>query len=233
MRNCLIIMLACGATLAAAEDPTPFVLDSVETKFAADVAKAKAEVTKAEAELVKATKAAGASRLKTYKDRLVEVTKTGDFDKAQAVKARIAVLEADPETEPEKLPKTKRPRPKDTVKFGGHAYAVIREKLTWHTAKLRCEDMGGHLIVLDSDKETAFAIELARSNNVAPWLGASNDENAAEWKWVTGKPANTKGWTLNDEDRQHFAKAVLWWPESNSINDHDMGARSACICEWE
>jgi hypothetical protein len=224
-------MLACGATLAAAEDPTPFVLDSVESKFAADVAKAKAEVTKAEAELVKATKAAAASRLKAYKDRLVEVTKTGDFDKAQAVKARIAVLEADPETE--KLPKTKRPRPKDAVKFGGHTYAVIREKLTWHTAKLRCEDMGGHLIVLDSDKETAFAIELARSNNVAAWLGASNDENAAEWKWVTGKPANTKGWTLNDEDRQHFAKAVLWWPESNSINDHDLGARSPCICEWE
>jgi hypothetical protein len=227
----LIPMISLVAMTAIADEPTPFVIQSAEDKYSTDVAKTEALVNKAEAELVKARHLAGEARLKVYRDRLVEITKKGDFDKAQAIKARIVVLEREAEGDGSKS--TKRPRPKETVKFGGHTYAIIQEKATWYNAKRRCEEMGGHLVTLDNPKEVAFVIELARSASLALWLGASNDERLEEWKWVNGRIADTTGWTFDDEVRQHFSKAIIWWPETNSINDHDLGAHCGYLCEWD
>lgn len=90
----------------AAPSVTPAILPSVEEKYSSEVAKAQALVDKAELELAKSRKLAAEARLKAYKDRLTEVTKSGDFDKAIAVKARIEQLEKEPEAIlPQKNPK--------------------------------------------------------------------------------------------------------------------------------
>jgi hypothetical protein len=95
-----LFLVLCSACLVGTvhADDAPFLLDSVEKKFTSDVAKAQAEVGRAEADLAKAKKAASAARLKAYQDRLTEVTKAADLDKAQAVKARIDELEKDPDS---------------------------------------------------------------------------------------------------------------------------------------
>ena len=165
---------------AAIPEIAPFLLPSVEEKFASEAAKADAATAKAEQEATKAKKAAAEIRLKAYKDKLAEITKTGDFDKAQQVKARITQLENEPEGESHKPEKpTKRPRPKDTVKFGGHTYALIKEPATWHVAKLRCEEMGGHLVCIESDKEAEFVSDLCAKGSY--WLGASDEEQEGAW----------------------------------------------------
>lgn len=103
--GCALVVILVSSVMYAA-DPSPFVLPSVEDKYASAASTAEAVVAKAEAEAAKLRKAAAEIRLKAYKDRLAEVTKSGDFDKALAVKARIEELEKELEGDPKLQPKT-------------------------------------------------------------------------------------------------------------------------------
>lgn len=97
IRRVLIISLVLHAAVAIGQETTPTtpavepaVLQTAEDKYAS-------EVSKAEAALAKVKRDAAAIRLKAYKDRLTEITKSGDFNKALSFKARIDQLEAEPE----------------------------------------------------------------------------------------------------------------------------------------
>lgn len=230
----VLASLLIGISTSHADDPqpatpapAPFILQSVEETYSSTIAKAEAEVAKAEAEVAKARKAAGAIRLKAYKDRLVEVTKTGDFEKAQAVKTRIEQLEKDPESELEKPTKApKRPRPKDTVKFGGHTYALIKEPATWHVAKRRCEEMGGHLACLETSKEAEFVATLCGDEK--SWVGATDEETEGKWLWVNGSHAPLPPNGVNGDNG--LSHCLVWF--EGKWHDATSGMRFAYVCEW-
>jgi Lectin C-type domain len=219
---CTLSLICC--TAAAAEDAAPFLLPSVEDTFSSESAKGDALVAKAEAEAAALRKTAAANRLKAYKARLAEVTKAGDFDKAQAVKARIEQLESEPESKPAKP--AKRPRPKDTVRFGGHSYALIKELATWHVAKQRCEEMGGHLVCINNGKESAFVAALCDKQLVS--IGATDELDGVSLINVDGTapafhvPLPTKmpleHWVMWDGSR-----FLIW----------QAGGMAAYVCEWD
>ncbi|HEY4263367.1 MAG TPA: C-type lectin domain-containing protein [Schlesneria sp.] len=213
---------------AAAPEIAPFLIPSVEEKFGSEAAKADAATAKAEQEATKAKKAASEVRLKAYKDKLAEITKTGDFDKAQQVKARITQLENEPEGESHKPEKpTKRPRPKDTVKFGGHTYALIKEPATWHVAKHKCEEMGGHLVCLESLKEAEFVASLCKST--VAWIGATDEVEEGKWRWVNGSDAPMPPNAINGDNGLSHSLCC----DKGVLNDGSAGERFGFICEWE
>lgn len=223
--------VAClTAAIVAGQEPTsptiaPAVLQSAEDKYATEVAKGEALVAKAEAESAKSRKLAADARLKAYKERLVEVTKAGDFDKAVAVKARIEQLEKEPDSDRPKP--TKRPRPKDVVKFGGHTYALIKEPATWHVAKQRCEEMGGHLVCLETAAEDSFVRQLCGQETV--WAGASDEESEGNWVWVyKGSPVKVAIRLDNAGDADHHLALF-----GNIWHDGHAGTRYSFVCEWE
>jgi hypothetical protein len=203
----------------------PVLLPSVESAYATELTKGDAVLTKAETEVTKLRKSAAETRLKAYRDRLVEVTKAGDFDKAIALKVRITELENEPEQEPAKA--AKRPRPKGTVRFGGHAYAVIKEPATWHLAKQRCEEMGGHLVCINSRNEEEFVQRHCGSNNT--WIGASDEETEGTWINVDRTPSVlTKTEINNGLGLEHW----LFW-NGKAFEDYPSGARIGYLCEWD
>src|SRR5262249_616059 len=94
-------------------------------------------------------------------------------------------------------PAETRPRPKAAQKFNGHSYAVITEPATWHGARRRCEEMGGHLATPETPAERDFLLKLVRDAKTSAWFGATDEEVEGEWVWVTGKPvtkAQQEGW---------------------------------------
>lgn len=214
-----VVVFACLMVNVQADETEPFVLPAVEERYAS-------ESTKLDATVAKSKKTAADARLKAYKDALVQATKSGDFDKAQAVKARIEQLEKEPDTEPVKAPK--KPRPKDTVKFGGHSYALIKEPATWHVAQRRCEEMGGHLLVIDNLPESQFAIRLADGSTA--WVGATDEEAEGKWVWVNGRD---NGYfpphQINSDDGASHFLAVY----RNEWHDMAVGQRQIYICEWD
>jgi len=67
----------------------------------------------------------------------------------------------------------------------GHFYQFFEvEGVTWHEAKAKCEEMGGHLATIDSREENrAISGTLSQMTNRA-WIGASNTKSTGRWAWV-------------------------------------------------
>jgi len=207
-----------------------FTIASIEDRFAVDSSRSYSILDRAEAEAAKIREAASAVRLKAYKEKLVEVTKKGDFDKAVAIKATIERLEKDPDFAI-KEPKARKQKPKDLVKFGGHSYAFIKDVASWHIAQRKCEDMGGHLAIADTPQKTAFIFEFCKKHGSAAWVGATDEEAEGEWKWVNGKPAffaspHVSKTSNGNENYMVFDLTLGDW------NDVSSG-RAFYICEWD
>jgi hypothetical protein len=197
------------ALIAADTDPlaTDKALQKADERYTAAVAKAQEDFN-----VLKAKE--NEKRLKAYKTALESATRAGNFDKATALKARIAEYEAG----------GARPRPKDVVKFGGHSYALISDKATWHVAKRRCEEMGGHLVAIETAMEEQFVKQLC--GQVTAWVGASDEDEEGIWKWVTGERIELRIQSDNPEDNSLALYKQVW-------HDVTPGTRYAYICEWD
>lgn len=74
--------------------------------------------------------------------------------------------------------------PKDAVEFNGHWYKAFDEVGSWHAARKRCEEMGGYLVCIETDKEQEFVCKLADGRYLS--LGATDEANEETWVWVNG-----------------------------------------------
>jgi hypothetical protein len=125
----------------------------------------------------------------------------------------------------------RRAKPKKTVKFNGHEYAYFDESVTWHVAKKYCEEMGGHLIILENSDEAEFLKEWCRRDRLGVWIGATDEDLEGTWHWVDGTKATfnsphiTKGGSI-----EHYMTF-----EATSLNDFNdtPSSRTPLICEWD
>jgi Skp family chaperone for outer membrane proteins len=143
----------------------------------------------------------------------------GNLEAALAIKGTIAAMSED---------LTGGNAASDAVEFRGHRYQFMDDKLTWHMAKARCEELGGHLVTIENPAELAFIATLAKGR--VAWLGGTDEQIEGEWEWVTGEPwtQGTKG--FDDKDgSQHWLRI----DGKGKWDDGDAGWRMAFICEWE
>jgi hypothetical protein len=149
-------------------------------------------------------------------------TMAGDFDKALACKTMIEELEASGM-------ECSRPRPKHTIKSNGHLYAIIREAETWHVAKHRCEQMGGHLAYAKTPAVIAMISRM--SVGVDVHLGASDEEKEGEWKWLDGTKYSPRPGLMNNA--MTYQHHLMWLDGQQTLDDGFAGHRAYYICEWD
>jgi hypothetical protein len=117
--------------------------------------------------------------------------------------------------------------------------------LSWHDAKKRCEELGGHLVIIDNEDEQKWILVLlGRSgltvnNSNSDWdcvyLGASDEANEGKWTWIDGSPVKYQRWGPKQPDNYKRASHFL------SICIHRGGMWDDCgvvgglgfICEWD
>lgn len=206
-----------------------FAADGLSEKFQKKIDTAEAAyqtvVKKADNTRFYAVQKANTDRLKAFKQTLTEATKAGDFDAATLLKEKITAAES---------LGASRPKPKETVKFNGHEYALIDEKATWHVAQRMCEQMGGHLVTFETPQEQAFVVAACRTANQAAWIGVSNELKIEEWQWVTGQRTTLDpSWAVDNADLDAFSRAFAYWPNTGNINDMNMGYHMGFVCEWD
>ena len=209
----LFVALAAVAVVSAAPEEIP-ALQKADADYAA-------AIQKAEQELAKARRNAAEKRLKAYRDALQKTTRMGDFDAAAGIKARIEQYE-----EKDQL----RPKPKDLAKFGKSEYAVIEDAATWHVAKRRCEEMGGHLATVETLPEHAFLVSLCREAGKAAWIGATAEEKEGDWRWITGERVTIP---YADDNGDEISHHLVFWPSAGHWSDGNGAMRFAFVCEWE
>jgi hypothetical protein len=120
--------------------------------------------------------------------------------------------------------------PKDAVRFGNHAFLLIKDPATWHVAKQRCEELGGHLAILRTQEELDFALNMCKAGGVqSAWIGATDEVAEGKWKWVDGTDAVITGRTIdNSREVEHYARVYIdvGFDDANTL-------RLAYICEWD
>jgi hypothetical protein len=154
-------------------------------------------------------------RMKVLKAALAEATKSGDFDAATELKSRITAAE---------MSGSIRQKPKNTVKWGAHEYALIQDNVTWNVARKRCEEMGGHLVTIESPEESTFVLQF--SNGVNAWAGANDEEVDGQWHWIFGDSKFFPPNSINGDGDHLTTHAGNW-------HDFAGNTRQSYICEWE
>ena len=136
------------------------------------------------------------------------------------------------------------------VKWNGHWYAFLPDQLSWDAAKSRCEKLGGHLVVIDSEEENKFVLnhwkKNIRSGQGTAWIGATDKSQEGTFKWIS--PNNKRlSDTYSNWDQGVFGKpsAEFEYDWAIIILRHGFTARDGrwslghqkesfpFICEWE
>ena len=133
--------------------------------------------------------------------------------------------------------------PADAAVFEGHAYKFLSDVLTWHQAKSRCEELGGHLAIVTSDAENKFVLELAKKGIPqlkefdGAWLGATDEQNEGDWRWIDGKPMGFNVWAPgqpnNKENNEHYL--LFWLPQGVWADQPAKSVQHTAyfVCEWD
>jgi serine/threonine protein kinase len=139
-------------------------------------------------------------------------------------------------------PDSKSP-PSDASVFKNHAYKFFPEVLSWHQAKNRCEEMGGHLAKIESEAENNFVIGLAKngisrlSNFDGVWLGATDERFEGQWKWFDGTNLTFKNWAKgqpnNKQTSEHFL--LLWLSDGGWVDQPNESKQHTAyfVSEWD
>lgn len=140
----------------------------------------------------------------------------------------------------------------DVTYFNGHAYKLYDTSMTWTEAKEQCEALGGHLATITSNDEQQFIVSMvSKGSKSAYWLGATNEQTAGQWEWVTGEPWNYTAWDAANHQPDNTSKAEFYlqiynsptlysnatpykWNDQNNTNSNYKGVNvMGFICEWE
>jgi len=182
-----------------------------------------------------------------------ELIKDGKAEEATAILKLVGTLEGDvmrlantPETNSQKTGPSKPALDDDgRLVWKGHKYKLFFEKCTWHDAKKRCEELGGHLVTIITNEEQAVVLGLLVANAITidqtakdwsgPWIGATDEVFEGQWKWVDGSRVTYGAWMPGAPDglpNNHCAFIAVThgggWDDAASDRD----ARPF-ICEWE
>jgi len=114
------------------------------------------------------------------------------------IDSRIAMqggVTNDPKVTPT-VPNPKKTAPADSVEFMGHHYKYIPEIVTWDTANMQCNRMGGHLVTISDAEENDFILNLGGAWD--KWIGLR--KIGGSFTWVDRSPMNYANWGPGQPD---------------------------------
>ncbi|HUQ72680.1 MAG TPA: family 16 glycoside hydrolase, partial [Planctomycetaceae bacterium] len=89
--------------------------------------------------------------------------------------------------------------PQEATEFQGHAYRFFPEQVSWRAAKSRCEQTGGHLVIIESAAENAFVAQLIeQQGGTNSWIGITDASSESRWQSVSGQPLGWTNWFANN-----------------------------------
>lgn len=139
----------------------------------------------------------------------------------------------------------------DKKDFNGHTYGIYSgtTPFSWTDARDMCEELGGHLVSINSEEEQDFLKYLALTSTSSKglyWLGGyRNIDDQYNWYWCDGTKFSYENWASGEPNTntydecyvEMYASTGLW---NDTLNYVDVGGNyfyntTNCgfICEWE
>lgn len=141
----------------------------------------------------------------------------------------------------------------DVMYYDNHKYQYFEGGISWYDAKARCEEKGGHLLVISSRNEQEYINEYVTSlrergyltkQNI--WLGATIENHVIDWvvdegrkftNWAQGEPNNV--YNMQDCVMMYTTLSVNgklgYWNDENGNGRNWTGFTlndTGYICEW-
>lgn len=126
--------------------------------------------------------------------------------------------------------KASQPKVAWTVQYQGHRYLVILAPVTWAEARKACEDMGGHLVFIETKQEMAFLQTLIR--RVGCWVGCTDKHRERDWRWLNRARVDRSLWAPGQPDNAGGRQDFCFLTESG-LDDYQETKGAGFICEWE
>lgn len=123
------------------------------------------------------------------------------------------------------------PKPAGDIVWNGHRYAFFGESTGWLSAKKKCEQLGGYLVIFDS-KDEATSICQHFKDKESAWVGVTNSTPDGKWRTVRDDLAAYLPWGHREphpNGSEHEVSCDLDDGEFHDTNDR----KFAFICEWD
>ena len=110
--------------------------------------------------------------------------------------------------------------------YNGHTYYRSNSTMSWQSAKLLCEQEGGHLVTISNLAENTFVYE---NSSPSSWLGFTDENSEGNWQWITGEPVNFTYWLPNEPNNSnnedyaqmgHTSPYYKWNDNANDTNNN-------------
>jgi len=109
-----------------------------------------------------------------------------------------------------------------------HAYRLRTAGKDWDTARGKCEETGGHLVVIETEEEQGL---LARRLNVEFWIGARRA--AQDFGWVTGESPGFTAFAPGEPNGPSGTADCLAFSRNDTWLDADCTLQKRYLCEYE
>lgn len=247
------ILFVFSMSLAFASDTTTevdwnftnYIAKTAKTRYDYEADKAKrtydAAVEKLMLERVSNLQVARKELVSKLKEAMDVETKGGRLEEALNIKRAIEEIENNkpiPGRE-EKPTIGKKNIPPCAIEWNGHSYLAVLMPVDWEKAKKLCEDMGGHLVYIEDEREMEMLKKLTYTifGSINLWTGGTKKDNQWHWGnkeiiqkniWATGQPNATD---ITGVYATIYSKGLR--DVSNIMYQKNHGEVSGFICEWE
>lgn len=135
----------------------------------------------------------------------------------------------------------------------GNKYTLYLSDFSYEEARIKCNELGGHLVTITSREENDRVCELIKNENCAYWIGLCRDYG--DWRWLTGETASFLPWgdgepfrddclcaricadtDITDSDGDNYVFSKGEWDGVINTTGGKKGHSVPCagfICEWE
>ena len=229
-----LITALCLAFTASADEPDATKLPAV--KKALD--KAEAVVRRNRKAYDEANTKAVAEAEKELKNEVDRLSRAGKPEEAVAVKKLLESVGASVVAKAEKKVAPLNPAQAGAVAWNGHKYKYIADKLTWPDEKAKCEEMGGHLLIIDDRAEQDFVTQSLNAlggRTYKVWLGITHGGTPGQWRTLNGGELTFTNWAPGEPNGGRDAPAAYLLLEWGGRWDDAPGFPAALsyICEWD
>ncbi|TRY92197.1 hypothetical protein DNTS_006475 [Danionella cerebrum] len=87
------------------------------------------------------------------------------------------------------------------IYFQSSLYYMWNETKTWEASSRSCKESGADLIIINSEQEQDFLMNITRNEEF--WIGLNDSEVEGTWKWVNGDTTTTMFWATNEPNGGH------------------------------
>jgi len=164
-------------------------------------------------------------------EALLFETKAGRLDEAIKIKRAIEEVKSGKGIPGREERPTKKNIPSCAIEWNGHHYLAVLMPVDWEKAKKLCEEMGGHLVYIEDEREMKMLSVLTK--DIYVWVGGTNLFPNSQWQWANGQKIKEPMWDKSqpsNPDIEHYTML-----RQGKLGDFPRQHRSnyGFICEWD